>query len=595
MTVQANSGQESVADIGLVRKLLSLFVRREWWHVSLMFVLMVVGSIMEAAGVGLLFPVISVLAEPGTIADTVIIGDLYRLAGQPRIGRFVVGVLAGLLGVFVIKNIYLGFLSYWQNRFAQKKAAAVAQRLFSHYMAMPYDFHLKHNSSELIRIVTEETNALVSRVLQPLLTLAAEILTVIALIIVMLNKNQMASTVVIGVFLLASSLFYKLVRNRVYRWGKAYQDHSSQANRMLREGLVGIKDVQVYECQRFFAAQFAVQSNECAVYGGRQGFINALPFIWLETIAVAVLLGLVALLLMQQNSFALIIPTLGMFTAAAFRLMPSVNRVLVSLQNLRYSKPTLDLVYREMHQRQAEPVSQAAASVFKFERTIELINIGFTYAERSRPVLDGFFLSIGRGESIGIIGPSGTGKTTLVDMLLGLLRPDRGDIMVDGNSILANMEAWRRKVGYVPQQIYLTDDTLRKNIAFGLPEEEIDDAAIARAVQLAQLEELVGELPKGVDTRIGESGVRLSGGQRQRIGIARALYRDPELLVMDEATSALDSETEAAIVSAINGLHGKKTIIVVAHRLSTLEGCDRIVSLEKVSVREDSLGGGGQP
>lgn len=566
--------------ISLFAKMLSLFDGKERRHALAMLCMMLLGSFFEAIGVGLLFPVITILAEPAKIPETYLIGDLYRVAGEPRAGRFVLAVLGLLLFVFFIKNTYLAILSYWQNRFAQNKAAVISQRLFAAYMAQPYSFHLQRNSAELLRNLTAETSSLVGLVLLPLLMLFSEALTVVALVVVLLQNNLLAASVVIVLFSVTSFIFYRLIRTRILRWGQAYQKHSSLAIQHLQQGLGGIKDIAVLGCQHFFSQRFVTHSNESASYNGRQGFINTLPLLWLETLAVAVLLGLVAILLLQGKSFSVIIPTLGMFTAAAFRLMPSANRILVSLQNLRFCKPTVDVLYREIHNTEtvkdlckAEPIT--------FRQLFELRNIIFCYPGSSKNVLDGFSLTIEKGESVGIVGSSGVGKTTLVDILLGLLRPSSGDMQVDGQSVLNRIAGWQRNLGYVPQSIYLTDDTLRRNVAFGLPDEQIDDAAVWRAVESAQLGEYVRSLADGLNTDVGERGVRLSGGQRQRIGIARALYHDPEFLVLDEATSALDSETEGAVVSAINSLHGRKTIVVVAHRLSTLDGCDRIVDLKK--------------
>jgi ABC-type multidrug transport system fused ATPase/permease subunit len=285
-------------------------------------------------------------------------------------------------------------------------------------------------------------------------------------------------------------------------------------------------------------------------------------------------------MLAQNRLLESILPALGLFTAAAFRIMPSVNRVLSGVQSLRYGLPVIDVVHAELNLVMPKVVFSSKL-VTPFREVIELSQISYTYPASAEAALKDISLTIQRGESVGFIGTSGAGKSTLVDILLGLLTPDTGKVRVDGQDIQTNLRNWQDQIGYVPQSIFLTDDTLRSNVAFGLPTDQIDEAAIWRAIYSAQLEQFVKELPLGLDTLVGERGVRLSGGQRQRIGIARALYHDPAVLVLDEATSALDTATESAVMDAVRALHGHKTLIIVAHRLSTIEHCDQFYRLER--------------
>ena len=319
--------------------------------------------------------------------------------------------------------------------------------------------------------------------------------------------------------------------------------------------------------------------------GTLQLTLQPLPRLWLEMLAVTGLATLVLTLLVLGHELGAVLPTLGLFAAAAFRLMPSVNRVLTSFQSLRYGLPVINTLHREF-ELEPSAINEAGTTPTPFGETIEFDRVSYTYATAHTSALEDLSVVIRRGESVGVIGTSGAGKSTFVDVLLGLLTPDSGAVLVDGVDIQHSLRSWRDQIGYVPQSIFLTDDSLRNNVAFGLPAAQVDETAVWRAIRAAQLEEFVNSLPEGLDTVVGERGVRLSGGQRQRIGIARALYHDPSVLVLDEATSSLDTATEREVMQAVSALHGAKTILIVAHRLSTVEHCDRLYRIERGRVVE---------
>jgi ABC-type multidrug transport system fused ATPase/permease subunit len=318
--------------------------------------------------------------------------------------------------------------------------------------------------------------------------------------------------------------------------------------------------------------------------------LQKLPRLWLELLAVIGFALLVVIMLAQGREMSSIVPTMGLFATAAFRLMPSVARILVAIQSLRYGLPAINSLYEDFTSLELEPESEPSITPEEkpllLKDDIRLENLSYSYQDTPTRAIADISISIKQGESIGLIGPSGSGKSTLVDIILGLLRPDSGQVIVDGQDIQKNIRLWQDQIGYVPQAIFLTDDTLRHNIAFGLSENQIDDEAVKRAIEYAQLEEFVVSLPDKMETIVGERGIRLSGGQRQRIGIARALYHDPNVLVLDEATSALDTATELGVMQAVMALHGDKTVVIVAHRLSTVENCDRLYRLESGRIAE---------
>ena len=336
-----------------------------------------------------------------------------------------------------------------------------------------------------------------------------------------------------------------------------------------------------------FLSEYGVHNDAIAKIQIRVITLGLVPRVYLELLAVMGLAGLISLMMAQNKPLDLLLPTLGIFIAAAFRLIPSVSRIMYYFQHLRYTRPVVEVLFNEFRLVRNAMKPDVATAKLNFNSIIELKNLIFHYFNAKINALDGVSINIKKGESVGFIGPSGSGKSTLVDVILGLLTPEKGDITVDGQNIQKNLRGWQNQIGYVPQSIYLTDDTLRRNVAFGLPNNQIDDLAVARAIKASQLDEFVQSIPNKLETYVGERGIRLSGGQRQRIGIARALYHDPAVLVLDEATSSLDSTTERGVMQAISALRGSKTLIIVAHRLSTVEHCDQLYRLDQGKIVEE--------
>ena len=371
----------------------------------------------------------------------------------------------------------------------------------------------------------------------------------------------------------------RVTHQRLLRWGAARQLHEGLRLQHLQEGLGGAKEVKLLGREQEFLAHYHQHNLGNAQVGQRYQTLQQFPRLGLELLAVGGLAALVMVMVAQNKPLDALLPTLAVFAAAAFRVLPSANRAMMAVQNVRYALPAINVLHGELRVLKSaeEP---AAARQLEFREYLALDNVSFCYPSSDRPALQGISLTVLRGTTMGFIGESGAGKSTLVDIILGLLHPGGGAVRVDGVDIRTNLRGWQDRVGYVPQTIFLTDDTLRRNVAFGLADDQINEHSVWSAVRAAQLEEFINSLPQGLDTMVGERGVRLSGGQLQRIGIARALYHDPSVLVLDEATSSLDTQTERGVLDAVRKLHGEKTIIIVAHRMSTVEDCDQLFRLE---------------
>ncbi|MBI4995425.1 MAG: ABC transporter ATP-binding protein [Rhodocyclales bacterium] len=545
-----------------------------------LLVLMLVGMLLETLGVGLVVPAIALMIQDDFATGHPLFLTVVGHLGNPSQRTLVLGAVAFLVCVYVFKNAFLALLAWRQARFAFNAQARVSHRLFELYLWSPYIFHVENNSAQLIRNVTTEASLFASYALLPGMLLIAEAFVLLGIGILLFAVEPVGAVAVTLVIGSTAWAFHRITRTWVTRWGKLRQFHEGLRIQQIQQGLGGVKDVKVFGREADFLARFARHNSENAKVAERQSSLQQMPRLWLEVLAVTGLAVLVFSMIGQQRELLDIIPTLGLFAAAAFRLMPSMNRVLTSLQALRYGGPIVDLLYLELRRpTEAAAVVPGQASLV-FGREVRFCNVSYRYPGATSAALDELSLAVAEGETVGIVGTSGSGKSTLVDVMLGLLEPVRGRVEVDGVDIRGDLRAWRKLIGYVPQTIYLTDDTLRRNVAFGIPDNEIDEAAVARALSFAQLDDFVLTLPEGLDSCVGERGVRLSGGQRQRIGIARALYHNPPILVLDEASSALDVVTEREVMNSIAALHGRKTIVIVAHRLSTVEHCDRICRLE---------------
>jgi ATP-binding cassette, subfamily B, bacterial PglK len=573
VTQAKQSGKSSA-----VYRIWALLTREERRRALLLLGLMVVGMVLETLGIGLVVPTIAVLTDSEAGRRFPILDSLSQRAGSHD--ALVTWAMLLLVGINLFKALFLTGLAWYQMRFIFETQANLSKRLFTLYLRQPYTFHLQRNSAQLIRNAVGEVNIFTFNAMLAGLTFLAEVMVLVGLAVLLLVLEPVGALVVVAVLGLAAWASIGLTRGSLLRWGEARQHHEGLRIQHLQQGLGGVKDVKMLGRERDFLREYAVHNLQSARAGQLQLTLQQLPRLWLEVLAIIGLVTLVLTMMVRNQELASILPTLGLFAAAAFRLMPSANRVLGSLQSLRYGLPVIDTLYQEIQLEMPAPPQDASECRAPFSERIELVDVTYRYESAPVPALDGVSLAVVRGESVGIIGTSGAGKSTLVDVLLGLLTPSAGEVRADGVSIQADLRQWQNQIGYVPQSIFLTDDTLRRNVAFGLAPEMIDEAAVWRALRDAQLEDFVKSLPEGLDTMVGERGVRLSGGQRQRIGIARALYHDPQVLVLDEATSSLDTATEREVMQAVSELRGTKTIVIVAHRLSTVENCTRLYRLE---------------
>jgi len=546
---------------------------------------MFIGMLLETLGVGLVIPALALLTQPDFANNQPTLQPILQFLGNPDQHALVIYGMLVLVGVYLIKALFLAYLVWRQARFAFGVQVHLSQRLFTVYLRQPYTFHLQRNSAQLMRNVTGEVGMFTGTLTQAM-NLLTESLVLLGLCTLLLVVEPLGAVIVVSTLGIAAWGFHRLTRRRITRWGEARQHHEGLRIQHLQQGLGGAKDVKLLGRETDFLEQYRVHNAQSARVGRLQATLQQLPRLWLELLAVSGLAILVISMLTQGRALEAVLPTLGLFAAAAFRLMPSVNRVLGAVQSLRYGLAMIDTLHSEFKLATPETAS-ACAPISPFRANLELNKVTYAYPSASVAALKEISLTIHHGESLGFIGSSGSGKSTLVDILLGLLTPDSGEVRLDGENIQHALRNWQDQIGYVPQSIFLTDDTLARNVAFGLPNAQIDEASVWRAIRAAQLEDFVHALPMKLDTLVGERGIRLSGGQRQRIGIARALYHDPAVLVLDEATSSLDTATEHDVMQAVRALQGRKTILIVAHRLSTVAHCDRLYRLEQGRVVEE--------
>ena len=553
--------------------LLSLLQSKERSALGGLFALMLVGTLLETLSVGLLVPVLSVLTSTDSNVKFPF-GTLHTNFQRSTIIWFVV---VGVLIIYVVKNIFLALSVWIQRGFLTRLTARFGSQILEAYILQPFSFHLKKNSSTLIRN-TQDASVLVAGGIEPLLTLISEGLIAGALFLVLVAVEPLGTVVVVATLVLATMLFHRISDSKLQRWGTLRQFEKGKIIQTIQQSLGAVKDIQVLNRESWFLSAHKHHQEQDGRLLRRIITVQSLPRLWLEVMAIGGLTGLIGVMLSSGNEASEIVPVVGLFAATAFRVLPSINKIVGSKQQLKVSRSAIETIHSDLHLPKRK-LSPDSVGLLSFEK-IEVNNLVFSYEGFENAVLNGVTIQVQSGEAVGFVGQSGSGKSTLIDIMLGLLDAKSGLVTVNGHDIDDVKQSWQQQIGYIPQTIFLMDDSLRRNIAIGISDNEIDEVAIVEALKSAQLEDFVASLPEGLDTVVGERGVRLSGGQRQRIGIARALYHRPSVLVLDEATSSLDTETEHDVMQAVQALQGDKTVIIVAHRLSTVEYCDRLYRLD---------------
>ena len=543
-----------------------------------LFLLMLVSTALELLGIGLIMPVIALLSKPELIEQNKFLKAVYDFIAPDSYKSFMIILCVTLIALYILKNLFLAFQNYIQAHFIMKKGAELANTLFSNYTHAPYRYHLTNNSGTLLGKISM-ADALANSLLIPFMIILTESLVILVIFITLLFLSPWVTLGLVCAILSITAITYFPLRNINGKLGLKVRDEQLAMNKYALQGLMAVKESKVRNTEDFFAEEYAVHRRANNNANASLIFLGNLPRFLVEGMIVSLGLGVLLVLVVTDMSPGSIVLTLSLFAASAIRIMPSMTRIQYNLIRIKQYSHTLNTVFDDIADFEVEVKSKKSTSLV-FDDSISLEGISFKYDNTRENIFTSFNLKVKKNSSVALVGPTGCGKTTLVDIILGLLEPQEGSIEVDGIDINSNLAAWQTKIGYVPQFIFLLDDTIRSNVAFGISENEIDDSRIIECLKMAQVYDFVETLPEDINNIIGENGVQLSGGQRQRVGIARALYHNPEVLILDEATSALDHETEKAFIDALNNLKGKLTIIMIAHRLTTVENCDNIVKLK---------------
>ena len=561
---------------------------------GLMFMILI-GGLLETAGVSLVLPLISAILDEKSFAENIYVEKIMDMFGISDVRSMIYVLLIALALMFVIKNAYLVMLTYLQSRFVNKNRSRHTTNLLSQFLHRPYEYYLYAETSVIVRTIYGDMDN-VFNLLQQCMNLAAEMVVSVCLGVFLLIVDPKMMIVIVGLLGVVTVIIMKFIKPKLGRVGDEAREAQAGLYKWILQPVTGIKDVKVLNKEDYCTDRYNEKAVEYADKQVSNNVLTNLPRLLIETVAIVGILAYVGISMMVGSNMSDLLPLISAFGLAAMRLLPSVNRVNTYMANIAYYEPALNYIYDHVDtaamrdqekidkERRAHPNTRA----IELKKEIKLEHITFAYPNTDKKIFDDADMLIPVGRSIGVMGPSGAGKTTVIDILLGLLKVQKGSVTSDGTDIFENYEAWLSHVGYIPQSIYMLDGSIKENIAFGVKPEQINEDRVWEVLEQAQMKEFVQEQPLGLESQIGERGVRISGGQRQRLGIARALYHDPELLIFDEATSALDTETETAIMEAVDALHGQKTLVIIAHRLRTIENCDIIYEVKEGKICRSS-------
>ena len=582
--------------IEIIRKLFNILSKRQKRNVAGLGVMILIGALLETVGVSMIAPLATAILDAEALENNQYVIMVRNFLGLENMEEFVILLLLAVIAIFVIKNIYLLLMNYVQSRFVNKNQFYTVSYMMDEYLNRPYEFYLNADIPTVFRTLDSDIPK-VFTVLMDFIQLMTEAVVSVCLCIVVLIVDPVMTLMIGGILLGMTVLIVGVLKPRLNRLGFENQEVQSRMGKWRNQSIFGIKEVKVLHKETFFVENYSVYAKNAADLNCNYTVFNNMPRYLIETICIAGLLGYMVICLMTGQDLMGLAPKISAFAVAAVRLMPSVNRINTHITNIAFFGSSVHFVhdnidfrdYKEEKKVSARKLEEGAA--IEVKDCITFDKVSYSYPGTDKMILQEADMCIPVGKSVGIIGPSGAGKTTAVDILLGLLKCQSGRITCGGRDVRENYGSWLSHIGYIAQNIYLTDDPVRDNVAFGVAPKDIDDQRVWEVLEEAQLKEFVENLPEGLNTSVGERGVRMSGGQRQRLGIARALYHNPEILVFDEATSALDTDTETAIMEAIDKFHGRKTMIIIAHRLRTIENCDIILKVENGKIEETTLEG----
>lgn len=572
--------------MNVLRKLNYLFDKKTKFSMLGIFFIIMIGSIAELLGVAIVLPIVN-LAIDDSFMQKEWCQRIMDVTGYTTKESLLLVLIVVTVFIYIFKSIYLSWETGVLYGFAAKVKRELATKLMGAYLKQPYSYFLKNDSAILIRSINTDTWQLYEVILNILL-IASNGLTAFAILVGLIVINPVMALLVALLLGLCAVIILFIVQKKTRSYGRSNQVLASNLIKYLQQTFEGIKEIKLLGGEHFFLNKYNETYKQQANIEKKTKMVNQIPKYLIESVCITGIMGYLGINILVNENYLALVPQLAAFVTAAYKLLPQVNAIYAYTNTIIYHRASIDLVYQNIKDASELVVQEGnfgeSTQPLAFEQKISVEKVDFRYENSEKMVLQNVSFDIPKGKSVALIGPSGGGKTTTADLIIGLLRPTNGLIKVDGTDIYSNLDGWRSQIGYIPQTIYLTDESIKCNVAFGIPESQIDVNRVREALKEAQLLEFVDSLENGIDTEVGERGTRLSGGQRQRIGIARALYRNPQILVFDEATSALDNETEKEVMSAIDGLHGNKTMIMIAHRLSTIENCDLVYKVENAGV-----------